>query len=414
MSTPDAALPARTSFLTHLKRAFSWNLGRVRPSVAEAEALATAGVTDPGVQRYAAWRRSLLLVAFIPTLIVFLLSALDLVEGDLGEYTMLGVGLEVAWVLTTALIALACLGAVRGWRRPGACARLLRVSWALAFLWPLLDALLPESLIYDFHTSSKGLGSSDVLSDVDALKDIALGFMLAGGAFLKLLPSMLAVIPGAVNGCLRIKSLFPGAALPGWLLVWSAPLLLLFWLVLLVLGNQAAQSPLLVFGIMLWAGSPIWYAIRGRVFVQPQLTAADAARIGGVKRVVGLLGLAGIAMLLTFAFTTQVVGLTAIGLDEEGALSPKIDELVEADEVSLEAVGEALDESTSMMYAYDLSSWQLVIDILAKLLLVMAVFADLVLRATLAAWSHDRAARGRTEASAHDASAEAAAVALGT
>jgi hypothetical protein len=66
------------------------------------------------------------------------------------------------------------------------------------------------------------------------------------------------------------------------------------------------------------------------------------------------------------------------------------------------------------MYALDTGTFRFVIDLLAKLLLVTAVFADLILRATSSAWRNDRALRGRPEASAYDASAAAAGAALGT
>ena len=407
-STP----PATTSPLTHLKRAFTWNLGRITPSASESAALTAAGVSDPVVQRYAVWRRSLLRVALGPTLIVFLLQVLDAIDGGMDELSILGVALEVAWLLAMAGLTLACLKGSRSWTRPGSSSTLLRGAWLAAFLFPILSALLPEGLLYDVQALSKATGA-DEMDKFETLLDIAFGLALSGGTFLLLLPAVLSVIPGAVNGCLRIKSLLPAAQLPGWLLVCSAPVFLLSWVVILALANHVFQSPLLVLGVTLWAGSPIWYALRGRVFVQSQLSQDDARKIAGVKRVVALLALTGIASILTFTLTAKVAGLTVLGMDPEAAVSTKIDELSEAsDDVSLAAVGEALDDSKSFVYAYDLSSWQLIIDFLAKLLLATAVFADLVLRATLAGWRNERTLRARAEASGFDASAAAASSAL--
>jgi hypothetical protein len=414
MPSSAALPPATTSPLAHLKRAFTWNLGRITPSASESDALAEAGLTDAAVQRYAVWRRSLLKVALVPTLLVFVLALWDAVEGGMDELSMVGVALEGAWLLAMALLALACFRGSCSWTQPGAAAGLLRGAWMAAFLFPIVSALLPESLLYDVHAVSKTT-DMDGLDKFETLLDIALGLALSGGTFLILLPAVLSVIPGAVNGCLRIKSLLPAAQLPGWLLVCAAPVFLLSWLVILAVANHVFQSPLLVLGVTLWAGSPIWYALRGRVFVQSQLSEQDAMRIAGVKRVVALLALTGIACILAFTVTSKVAGLTVVGTDPEAAVSTKIDELGEAsDDVSLEAVGEALDESKSFVYAYDLSSWQLLLDVLAKLLLATAVFADLVLRATLAGWKNERALRARSEASGYDASAAAAAEALGS
>ncbi len=401
-----------TSLLGHLKRAFTWNLGWITPSASESATLDAAGLTDPVVRRYAVWRRSLLKVALVPTLVVFVLALWDAVEGGMDELSYVGVALEGAWLLAMAGLTLACIQGSRSWTQPGAAATLLRTAWIAAFLFPIVSALLPEALLYDVHAISTAAGAVD-LDKFETLLDIALGLALSGGTFLLLLPAVLSVIPGAVNGCLRIKSLLPAAQLPGWLLVCAAPVFLLSWLVILAVANHVFQSPLLVLGVTLWAGSPIWYALRGRVFVQSQLSEEDTRRIAGVKRVVGLLALTGITSILAFALTSKLAGLTVLGTDPEAAVSTKIDELSESsDGVSLLAVGEALDDSKSFVYAYDLSSWQLLIDILAKLLLATAVFADLVLRATLAGWRNERALRARAEASGYDASVEAAASAL--
>jgi len=118
-------------------------------------------------------------------------------------------------------------------------------------------------------------------------------FVLSAGGYLMLLPAVLSLIPGVLNGCLRIKALMPAAQLPGWLLIWVAPAFLLFWLVILVLANHVARSPLLVLGVLFWAGSPIWYSLFGKVFVQSQISDEDATKIARVKGVVTLFAVGG-------------------------------------------------------------------------------------------------------------------------
>jgi hypothetical protein len=80
--------------------------------------------------------------------------------------------------------------------------------------------------------------------------------------------------------------------------------------------------------------------------------------------------------------------------------------------VSLEDVQTSLAASKSFLYAFDLSSYRLIVDVLAKLLVVTAVFSDLVLRATLAAWRNDRSLRTVTGGAGFDASAAALGAAL--
>ena len=434
--------PAATP-LTHVTRAFAWNLGKITPSPAESEALVAAGVTNPTAQRYAAWRRSLLGVALVATAFAFALAAIDLVKGGLGEFTKLGVGLELAWLAASAALPVACLMGVLSWTRPGRGAGLLAAAWAAAFALPFVYALLPVSAIYHVGatpppvpakvvTVAKAVkeampadaddGGDDseaggvtvaalldpaALEKLEAMQELAVEFVMSGGGYLLLLPAVLSLIPGAVNGCLRVKALLPAAQLPGWLLVCAAPAFLLFWAVILVVVNHAARSPLLVFGVLLWAGAPIWYSLRGRVFVQSQFGAAEAAKIGGVKRLVLLTTLLGVGLLLGFVLTAKVAGLKVVGFERARAVTTKIEELGEDDEVSVEDVQVALAESKSFVYAFDLSVWRAAIDFLAKLLVVTAVFADLVLRATVAAWRNDRALRASAGAADYDTTAAA-------
>ena len=267
-----SAMPATP--LTHVSRAFAWNLGEVAPSGAESAALAAAGVTDPTAQRYAAWRRSLLGVALVATAVAFALAALDLVRGGLGEFTRLGVGLELAWVAAAGALPVACLTGVLSWTRPGRGAGLLAAAWAAAFVLPFVYALLPAGAIYHVGATPPPLpvtvakvvraavpadaddgDDSEIdamtvaavidpatLEKLEAMQELAVEFVMSGGGYLLLLPAVLSLIPGAVNGCLRVKALVPAAQLPGWLLVCAAPAFLLFWAVILV-GHLSPPWP---------------------------------------------------------------------------------------------------------------------------------------------------------------------------
>jgi hypothetical protein len=399
---------ARPSLVTHLKRALGWNLARVTLATSERERLEADGVTSSVVQRYAAWRRSLMLVAVLPLVLVAVVKVWDAVdEGlDFDEYTVVGLLLDVTSLVVMVALSVACLRGIAGWTRPSAGARLLGIGWLASLLIPVLWFLLPDHVLYAADAEARAMAGGDV-DRIEALGVMFFNFVRYGGAALLLLPGLLSIIPGAVNGCLRVKSLLPAAQLPGWLLVCSSPLFLLFWIALLALANVALQSPLLVLGVCLWAGSPIWYALRGQVFVGSQLAPEDAARIGGVKRVVGLLALTGIGLLVWALVSAHVAGFTLVGFDEDTALSRRFEEWEEMEEFNLGRIEEDVETSDSIVYAFDHSSFQLIIDILAKLLLSTAVFAHLSMRATLSAWRHDRALRSREEASQFDADAGA-------
>jgi hypothetical protein len=416
----------RVSPLVHLKRAFTWNLGRVEPTTPERDALLAAGVSDLAVQRYAVWRRSLLAVAFVPTLAALVFFVLNQMEGGFHGMTALGVAMTLASILVAAILPIAAIRGIRAWTRPSAASRLLRSAWAASFLLPFVYALVPYSALYHAdhseHIAPAAAASgveprldADDLDKIERLREIALGLVFSASTFLLLVPAVLSLIPGAMNGCLRIKSLMPAAQLPGWLLVCAAPVFSLLWLIPLLFASDATSSPLLLVAVLLWACAPLVYCVHGRVFVQPQISPADAARIGHVKRIAGLVGLAGIALVLTFALSAKVAGLRVVGFDREAAMSTKLDELRNADdEVGWADLEKAYEDAGSFVNALDFGSFQLVVDFLAKLLLVTAVFADLVLRATLSAWRNDRSLRARSESSGFDASSEAAAAALGS
>ena len=435
--------------ITHLKRAFSWNLGKTTPSIAESADLASAGLTDPTVQRYAVWRRSLLLVALVPTLLSVVLAVIDMLESGFGELTMVGKIFELAWVVCLAGLSAACVVGVLSWKKPARSSAILAVAWLTSFLLPIITALVPASALYHVHeinaATSQKISKTitagkpekakptpakmpdaeeeeeeaskveitadldpDTLEKMQAIQEVAVDFALSGSSYLLLLPAVLSIIPGAVNGCLRIKSLAPASQLSGWLLVCAAPAFLLFWAVILVIANHAARSPLLVFGVLLWAGAPIWYSIRGTVFVSSQITEAEAGKISGVKRLVGITTLIGLSLLLAFVLKSKVVGLNIIGFDRASAVSTKLDEAFAADdELDIEELQKAIAESKSFVYAFDLSSWRFLVDFLAKLLVVTAVFADLVLRAVLSAWRNERALRSRSGSASFDASMSA-------
>ena len=63
-----------------------------------------------------------------------------------------------------------------------------------------------------------------------------------------LLPAVLALIPGVLKGCLRVKTLLPASTLPGWFVVMAAPLYALFLLAVFVGINQVTNDPLLIGG----------------------------------------------------------------------------------------------------------------------------------------------------------------------
>ena len=109
--------------------------------------------------------------------------------------------------------------------------------------------------------------------------------------FAVLSPAVLALVPGVMRACIRVKMLLPGAVLPGWLLVAAAPFNGLLALAAFVSLAQVAPNPLLLAGMLLWLAAPLTYLARAGVFTRPIATAAElrtARRVRGVARVLAL------------------------------------------------------------------------------------------------------------------------------
>ena len=129
-----------------------------------------------------------------------------------------------------------------------------------------------------------------------------------------LLPTALAVLPGLVRACLRVKRLLPAAILPGWFLMVAPPFYLLLAVVGLIALNHMAGSPFLILGILLWIGAPMVYVWRSDLFVR-SLLVDECGQINRVQRIANVFGVVGGLLLLAYLFTKQVFGLHLVGLD---------------------------------------------------------------------------------------------------
>jgi hypothetical protein len=174
-------------------------------------------------------------------------------------------------------------------------------------------------------------------------------------------PAVLALIPGVMRACIRVKMLLPEAALPGWFLVAAAPFNGLLVLVTFVALAQVAPSPLLLAGMLLWLAAPLVYLVRARVYTRPIASAAELRSVWRVQSLAWALVLGSAACLIAYAATWEILGLRLVGL------KPK----------------------SSLFRPWDVVRYFL--DFSGRALFVTVLGADLLLRATLSAWRHQRA-----------------------
>jgi hypothetical protein len=155
--------------------------------------------------------------------------------------------------------------------------------------------------------------------------------------------------------------LLPGAVLPGWLLVAAAPFNGLLVLVTFVSLAQVAPSPLLLAGMLLWLAAPLAYLARAGVYTRPIASEDELRSARRVQAVAWVLALGSAACLLAYAVTWEAFGFRLVGLEAKTSL---------------------------------FRPWQVVryfLDFSGRALFVTVLGADLLLRATVSAWRHQRA-----------------------
>ncbi len=354
-----------------LRRAFTWDLSRATVSPLERGRLAQRGVGQDTLQRYLAWRRSLLWAVVLPLAFSAWLGTLHGLE-DLEYLTPLGMAVTGVDLLALCALPLTALAAALLWSRPRLSYRVLLCGWAVGFALPLLDSLLPLRWLFEVPAEYG-----------EVVRRVAHGIIDVGAAFMyyfALMPTVLSLIPGALRACVRVKSLLPGSTLPGWFLVAGAPLYVLLVLVLFIAVNQVIGNLLLLAGVAVLLAAPLVYVARARLFVRP-LTAERRASLARVQW--AFLGCAFLGAALIVAYLlTKTLGPYPL-LDVH---------------TPLHLVG--FDENTSLM-----RPWKLVrffIEYLGRTFFITVVAADLLLRATVASWRHEQAFAKTDEAADHE------------
>jgi hypothetical protein len=338
----------------------------VQPSLVPPRDLREANAADQVLPQLLTWRlRVLLLVILLTVITAAIDTAAPLLGGPrLSFNILLALGPEpgpcqqsffgdladLIWLLSFYAMPASALLAVVCWARPRASRLILVAGWAASFLVPVAIALTPWSW-WDAEPEARR---------AQRFERIAEGVAWGVYYVVVLSPAVLALVPGIMRACMRVKMLLPGAVLPGWLLVAAAPFNGLLVLVTFVSLAQVAPSPLLLASMLLWLAAPLAYLARARLYTRPIASADEMRSAWRVQTVASLLALGSAGCLLAYAATWEAFGLRLVGLDA----------------------------STSLF-----RPWQVVryfVDFSARDLFVTALGTDLLLRATLSAWRDQR------------------------
>ena len=366
--------PEAVEYLEHLVRRgvevkrlvdpFRW---LVQPLLVPRRDVGAANAADQVLPQFLAWRlRVLVLVILLTAMTAAIDTATRLVGGPRLSFTILlklepesgpvpqtffGDLADLIWLLSFYAMPVASLLAAVCWDRPRASRSILVAGWAASFLVPVAIALTPWSW-WDVEPAVPRAQRFERIAE-----GVAWGFYYVA----VLGPAVLALVPGIMRACIRVKMLLPAAVLPGWLLVAAAPLNGLLVLVTFVSLAQVAPSPLLLAGMLLWLAAPLAYLARAEVYTRPIASADELRSARRVQAVAWVLALGSAGCLLAYAATWEAFGLRLVGLDSKTSL---------------------------------VRPWQVVrsfLDFSGRALFVTVLGADLLLRATLSAWRHQRA-----------------------
>jgi hypothetical protein len=372
-----------------LRRAFTWDLLSVEVTEGERAQLLAAGVTQEAVQRYAVWRRSALVVVLVPTLLAALLATVNTASQGIEGLSRAGRLLTLLSTLVLWAMPVSAFLARWWWVSLRRSHHLVIAGWVAAFLPPFLIALVPLGWWFEAAGPHQDHPAGNLeLAVLDAVNGLHVAFTL--------LPTALAILPGLVRACVRVKLLLPAAILPGWFLMVVPPFYVLLWIVALIPLNHLAGSPLLVLGVLLLVGAPLLYVWRADLFVRP-LRPDQCGGINRVRQGTRVVSAVGSVLLLAYLFTRQVFGLHLVGLDAQSSLLW----LWENRDLVPIAPGEALQEARSLYWLGDIRLSGLVVQYFGRSLFMTTVFAGLLVRMNLSAWAQEKHFAGAPGAAAY-------------
>jgi GYF domain 2 len=357
------AAPRRAGF--HIHRALGWDLRAIEVEPAERDLLVARGVDEEDARRYLCWRKSVLRVVAIPTLVSALLALIGLVTTDLSAFSGVGLLLEFARVAALFALPVTAWLAAKAWDRHRRSRNILLRGWLVAFLTPLLLALIP----YSWRVDMSGADAT-VQGQVTALVSL-LG---AVSVYVTLMPAVLSLIPGVLRACLRVKALLPESILPGWFLVASTPLYVLLFLVIFSTVNQVAGHALLILAVVALLGAPLLYLVNAKTFTRPLHDAAEVAKIGQVQKNVYIVTAVGLVLLFLWAVTAELFNHSLIGLDAR----------------------------TSFVRPWDPDLFQFPLEYVVRSLFTTVLVADLFMLMNLSVWHHTKAFVGTERAATYD------------
>jgi len=357
-----------------LRRAFSVDANALQLTEREKWQFRRTVIQEPAVQRYAVWRKSLLWVVLGPTALASLLhfiNLLSMAKHDRDVFSRFGTALQYLQVLSMFALPIASMLAIRDCNRLHSSSRNLLVGAIIAFAVPILVALVPAEHILDAKMSG----------DAERL---GVGMVFGLMFYITLLPTMLSLLPAMSRACIRVKILSPASIAPGWGLFASAPFFMLIGFASFILIYHIVNNFLLLIGVLLWVGAPLFYLTRADLLIRPLSRNKDLKAIGRMHLfVLGTVSV-GVMLIIVFLFTSRIGGKYLVGIDKY----------------------------SSMLRPWDLDLHARWIEFVGRSLFLTVVFVDLLMRMNVSVWSNVRTFCQSEHVAAYDREIDGFAAAL--
>lgn len=308
-----------TEIANCVRRVVRSNFQQEQATAGERVKLATAAVplTDPLVQNYAVWRKSVLWIAAIALAVLTLIQCIsftsiatqiDAAPGSSPGATESILGKENIQTIDAVFIII-LLSHVAGtilvfvsacmWHHLPRSKRLVRIAWLVMFLTPFLISALPLTSFLDWGR---------LPAERREAARMGLGGMFALGFFMIVGPKAISLFAGILRSSMTLKTLLPEAVTPGWGAVLVAPLYSLFLVVITTIIVQIQGNIWLVLGMICLMASPMVYVFNARHLLQPQ-SPDDMTRILRRLRTMALiLNALGLIFIIVFVAVVGMFG----------------------------------------------------------------------------------------------------------
>lgn len=303
----DEVARLRSAVEMHARRLIPYNLGGTQLTPGEFATLAAAGVKQRAASRYAAWRRTHLVVLAILGLLIGLYSAgATLLDTDLMRPNLLGHAVRGLRLLSFFALPIAAAAAAAVWANLRLSRGILLAGGLLGTLVPLLLALIPFPML---------LADPFFIGELQAHPG-------ATAQVFRILVVVLAIAAAGIRAALWSRSLRPGTPIATWSLRASAAgWLFVAWIALAILTHLVGNG-LLMLAAPFLIGGPLAYFFAERWLD----TGDDAQRRRTLLAVRGVdLLVFGIGAFLALVFlTTRILvdggSFRLVGFDPETSL----------------------------------------------------------------------------------------------